>query len=683
MRRDPSCETLYQDLNRLAEMGEVEKASDTHNKILKVDDKCWKQRSIHFHDYIIVKTTYKGLENLIALTKRYLASNQELDSTKLQTLRKKLNEGSILFQSVIREAQSNLLQSDDPNRAQYLENYNIWKGNIPRSKVNEIVTKLNAKIQEADRITPPSKPTPPEPAAGNPTDDGAPTGPANTEPALAPQDEEVESTEPVANNEDNDGSTGTEEEKSSFKLNPRRVYTKLGFGIGGVSAGNGKGFDHMSASGVIGGGLRYPVDQLGKLYLGAKVGLTHLNDLDPPPARVAGQPVSLASQLNVIELGIEASFQFNIIPEWLQAGPTLSVHAAIARTPESGFRFNNFNNFNGVVARRDLRKTGIGINVGVTARTWSERVGLSLVYMGIPSLARPYDDSPSEIEAVGIHGVRAMIFIDPLRFFTGKKFQDYQKRRAEFKVHQAKQNDATNNNTNVSEVNDASLVEGTGTISGRVIDSQGNPVKATIYFYEASTPTKPLGTSATGPSGGFVSDGLPAGNVLIKIVSDDGFVKSGIGARVKVGERETVTLKLPEHPTVNNTTTNTVENNENKLPETPNVKGSSRGITLQKPIRYDGTKVAKESYAILNELAIFLKSNPEFKLIQINVHTDNSGNPQARTEGRANSVKAYLVSQGVAAKRIIAKGHGNNKPIAPKGQAKNNRTTIAVSDYSQ
>lgn len=122
-----------------------------------------------------------------------------------------------------------------------------------------------------------------------------------------------------------------------------------------------------------------------------------------------------------------------------------------------------------------------------------------------------------------------------------------------------------------------------------------------------------------------------------------------------------------------------------KPSDTPNVTGSSRGIKLLRPIRYDGNDVAQKSHAILDELALFLNSHPEFKLIQINVHTDDHGNPQARTEARAEAVKFYLVSKGVSPARIKPKGWGDKKPIAANltaaGRAKNNRTSISVSDY--
>jgi chemotaxis protein MotB len=124
-----------------------------------------------------------------------------------------------------------------------------------------------------------------------------------------------------------------------------------------------------------------------------------------------------------------------------------------------------------------------------------------------------------------------------------------------------------------------------------------------------------------------------------------------------------------------------------KPPETPKVSGGKKGIKLKGAIRYDGEDVSARSHALLDQLAVFLNAHPEFKLIQINVHTDNEGNPARRSQARADAVKDYLVGKGVSSSRIVAKGHGDSQPVAvnltPQGRAKNNRTSISVKDYGK
>ena len=77
-----------------------------------------------------------------------------------------------------------------------------------------------------------------------------------------------------------------------------------------------------------------------------------------------------------------------------------------------------------------------------------------------------------------------------------------------------------------------------------------------------------------------------------------------------------------------------------------------------------------------------------FKPIKVRIegHTDSSGPEDLNmqiSEARAESVKAYLVSQGSINENVlIAVGYGENKPIAandtPEGQRKNRRFEIVI-----
>jgi OmpA-OmpF porin, OOP family len=77
-----------------------------------------------------------------------------------------------------------------------------------------------------------------------------------------------------------------------------------------------------------------------------------------------------------------------------------------------------------------------------------------------------------------------------------------------------------------------------------------------------------------------------------------------------------------------------------------------------------------------------LKAHPDAQ-VEVQGHTDWVGSDkynQALSERRANSVKAYLVTQGIAASRITTKGFGKSQPIADnataKGRAENRRVVI-------
>ena len=72
--------------------------------------------------------------------------------------------------------------------------------------------------------------------------------------------------------------------------------------------------------------------------------------------------------------------------------------------------------------------------------------------------------------------------------------------------------------------------------------------------------------------------------------------------------------------------------------------------------------------------------------VQINGHTDNSGNAasnKALSLKRASSVVDYLVKKGIAASRLSAKGYGSDRPIVSNddeegGRAINRRTEIEI-----
>jgi outer membrane protein OmpA-like peptidoglycan-associated protein len=92
-----------------------------------------------------------------------------------------------------------------------------------------------------------------------------------------------------------------------------------------------------------------------------------------------------------------------------------------------------------------------------------------------------------------------------------------------------------------------------------------------------------------------------------------------------------------------------------------------------------------ESIAEVEKIQELLLGNPNLK-VQINGHTDNTGNAtsnKALSLKRASSVVDYLVSHGVAASRVSAKGYGSDRPIVSNddetgGREINRRTEIEI-----
>lgn len=203
----------------------------------------------------------------------------------------------------------------------------------------------------------------------------------------------------------------------------------------------------------------------------------------------------------------------------------------------------------------------------------------------------------------------------------------------------------------------------TGIVQGAVTDLAGQPVQFSMRV--------------TGQGVDQSFDSTPGGLIALEL-----YVGDYTGTITAAGYKtKDIRFTVPEGGEIQ--ISETIE--ADKPPETPNVRGSKRGISLRRGIRYDGDSVSSKSHAILDELAIFLNAHPEFRQIQINVHTDDRGNPRARSQSRADAVKSYLVSKGVSPTRIEAKGWGDKKPVAVNltaaGRAKNNRTSITVKDH--
>jgi outer membrane protein OmpA-like peptidoglycan-associated protein len=91
------------------------------------------------------------------------------------------------------------------------------------------------------------------------------------------------------------------------------------------------------------------------------------------------------------------------------------------------------------------------------------------------------------------------------------------------------------------------------------------------------------------------------------------------------------------------------------------------------------------SYPLLDDVAQALKTHEEVARVQIEGHTDSQGAATANkklSQGRAESVRTYLVGKGVAPERLEAKGYGEDRPIAdngtPAGREANRRVEFTI-----
>lgn len=120
----------------------------------------------------------------------------------------------------------------------------------------------------------------------------------------------------------------------------------------------------------------------------------------------------------------------------------------------------------------------------------------------------------------------------------------------------------------------------------------------------------------------------------------------------------------------------------------PEVKAEVKKIFTQalQGIQFESGKdvIKSSSFPILNKVVTVMKENPSFEL-EINGHTDSQGDDEKNmllSQKRADAVKQYLVSKGISAEKLSAKGYGETIPVADNntaaGRAKNRRVEFKV-----
>ena len=113
---------------------------------------------------------------------------------------------------------------------------------------------------------------------------------------------------------------------------------------------------------------------------------------------------------------------------------------------------------------------------------------------------------------------------------------------------------------------------------------------------------------------------------------------------------------------------------------------TEKKIEIKQTVYFDTNKatIKAVSFELLDEVAQALKDNPTIK-VEVQGHTDSQGNDKSNlklSQNRANSVRTYLIKQGIAGDRMTAKGYGENVMIADnrtaEGRAQNRRVEFVI-----
>ncbi len=117
------------------------------------------------------------------------------------------------------------------------------------------------------------------------------------------------------------------------------------------------------------------------------------------------------------------------------------------------------------------------------------------------------------------------------------------------------------------------------------------------------------------------------------------------------------------------------------------VRVREKSIELREKIHFEFGKASlkKKSYPILNQVAATLEQYPDIKKLRVEGHTDSKGAAvynRRLSQRRAQAVVDYLVRKGVEQDRLVAKGFGEDKPIAgnktERGRSMNRRVEMII-----
>ena len=91
--------------------------------------------------------------------------------------------------------------------------------------------------------------------------------------------------------------------------------------------------------------------------------------------------------------------------------------------------------------------------------------------------------------------------------------------------------------------------------------------------------------------------------------------------------------------------------------------------------------IQKQSDSLLEEIAQTFKDNPQIKRVEVQGHTDLSGNAKSNqklSENRAKAVYDRLVKLGVEKSRLTYKGYGMSQPLIPLPAGQKKETAEAA-----
>ena len=122
-------------------------------------------------------------------------------------------------------------------------------------------------------------------------------------------------------------------------------------------------------------------------------------------------------------------------------------------------------------------------------------------------------------------------------------------------------------------------------------------------------------------------------------------------------------------------------------PEPPKVELKKDKIEIHEKVQFalDKSEILSVSFGLLDEVAKVIQENPHVQKVSIEGHASDEGDDKYNltlSKARAEAVRAYLVSKGVAADRLSSTGFGETKPLVandtPENREKNRRVEFNI-----
>jgi outer membrane protein OmpA-like peptidoglycan-associated protein len=207
-----------------------------------------------------------------------------------------------------------------------------------------------------------------------------------------------------------------------------------------------------------------------------------------------------------------------------------------------------------------------------------------------------------------------------------------------------------------------------GIVAGRVVGDAGAAVSAAVVI--AGPMSRTVQSDA---AGAFTARDLTPGSYTARVEADGYLIKL---QTFEIQPRETTNIQIDLIA----------------RPRRALVNLRRRDIQIRRQINFatDSAEILADSYPLMTEIADVIIRNPDLTRIEIQGHTDNRGTAEHNldlSQRRADSVRQWLIDNGVESSRLEAKGYGMSTPlvpnITPANRARNRRVQFIIVERAE